>query len=44
MFDSSKLPAEPGKYFSAKRKKEAQMREESTIPAVVKSEPDINYV
>ncbi len=44
MFDSSKLPAEPGEYLYAKRKKEAQMGEESTAPAVEESEPDINYV
>ena len=45
MFDSSKLPAEPGEYLEAKRKVEkVQGPETSASFEGTETEPDINYV
>lgn len=45
MFDSSKLPAEPGEYFEAKRKTgESRSQEDPTTSVVTEPDPDINYI
>lgn len=45
MFDSSKLPAEPGKYLEAKRNIEkVQRSENATTFEGTENEPDINYI
>lgn len=45
MFDSSKLPVEPGEYFEAKRKTgESLSQEDPTTSVVAEPDPDINYI